>query len=320
MDEPGIGINPLDVDILREMYRTGKVNVAGVDPRLNATEIARRLHTSRARITNRLKRWSESGFVRRYDVWPNPELFGLTGWTVDLRVSQRLRKPDLFQRLGPVDGVVSALEFLGEWTAVQFVAPDEATCRRRAELLRGLAGVAEVGTPLPWQRIEPRSSLTSLDLRIVRALRQHPGANLTEIARAVGISPRTMTTRYEKLVDEWAVWFVPVFDFTRLPLPVVSLNVRLEPAAPHDRVVRAVRRGFPWTLEFGWGGLGPGALRDYVVLFVTLPSAGAIEDLERLAAGVPGVTDVESLVLVRTHSYASWFDELLAQKTQRLPS
>jgi hypothetical protein len=49
-----------------------------------------------------------------------------------------------------------------------------------------------------------------------------------------------------------------------------------------------------------------------VVLFVTLPSVGAIEDLEQRARSVPGTRDVEAVVMLRTDSFPGWFDEMLA--------
>lgn len=313
METVGIGFDPLDIDILREMYRTRRVTVAGIDPRLNVSHIARRLRTSRARIARRLARWSDTGFIRRYDVWPNPALFHLVGWSVNLQFSNRLEKPEGFRRLGMVDGVVSAVEFLGDWTAVQFVTPDEEAGRRRMEMLRHLKGVEAVEGLYPWRPLEPRAPLSPLDLRILHALRDRPRGTLTEIARAVGISARTMTTRYERLVESWSVWFVPVFDFTQLPLPIVAVNVDLEPGVSGQRVVETVMRQYPWTLEFGWGEFGPPETEGFKTLFVTVPSVGAIEDLERLVGSVPGTKNVEALVMVRTHSFPGWFDDMLAR-------
>lgn len=319
MEPVGLGIEPFDIDILREMYRTRRVTVAGIDPRLNVTRIARRLHTSRTRVANRLKRWSETGFVRRYDVWPNPALLHLAGWTTNLRVADRLDKPEFFQRLAAVDGVVSAVEFLGEWMTVQLVAPDEDAGQRRVELLRHLKGVAEVEEPYPWPLLEPKAPLSPLDLRILRALRERPQGTLTEIARKVGISTRTMTTRYERLVENWSVWFVPVFDFTQLPLPLVNLNVWIEPGANSQRLVESIVKRFPWTLEFGWGEFGPPETEEFKTLFVTLPSTGAIEDLERLARSIPGAKEVEAIIMLRTHSFPAGFDEMLARISPPAP-
>jgi DNA-binding Lrp family transcriptional regulator len=309
----GIGIDPIDVDILREMYRGRKVTPTGIDPRLNVSRIAHRLHTSRSRVAHRLRRWSETGFVSRFDVWPNPALFGLHGWTVDVRSTKRLEKAELFRRFAAADGMVGAQEFVGEWSAVQFVGPDEATGRRRLTLIRGLEGVAEVGEPQAWSPLRPQRSLSSLDVKIARALRKNLGASLAEIAQTVGISSRTMTNRYGRLLDDGAVWFVPLFDFTKIPIPVVALSLFLDVGAPQDRVTRTLTKEYPWVLEFGWAGMRPVTTRNVLVFFVTLPSAAGTEALERFASELPGVREVEALVLVRTHAFSGWADELLAR-------
>jgi hypothetical protein len=54
----------LDIDMIRELYREGAVNIAGIDPRLNATRIAHRLHVGRRRVAARLRAWGEAGFLR----------------------------------------------------------------------------------------------------------------------------------------------------------------------------------------------------------------------------------------------------------------
>ncbi|MGA7861231.1 MAG: Lrp/AsnC family transcriptional regulator, partial [Thermoplasmata archaeon] len=74
MTRPPLQPETIDIDILREMYREGAIDLAGVDPRLNATRIARQLGVRRARVSARLKAWRDSGLLRRYDVRVNPAL------------------------------------------------------------------------------------------------------------------------------------------------------------------------------------------------------------------------------------------------------
>jgi DNA-binding Lrp family transcriptional regulator len=301
---------PLDIDILREMYRGGAVNLAGIDPRLNATTIAQRLRVGRARVAGRLRVWREAGFLQRFDVWINPALLDWQGAWLDLRVARPRQKPELFRRLGLVDGIVSALEFVGEWTSVGLIAPDPGTLERRVALLHGLSDVVEVAGPNPWRSPVPTRSLTPLDLRIARALRAQPMASLHETARRAGISTRTMTRRYEDLVESGAVWFVPVYDFRALVNPVVSLSLRLGTGTSRESIARAVRKRFPLVLGSRMESdvaIGP----DVLVLFVLPPSAALLEEVERSAAALPGVEGVEAFTLVRMHSYPEWFDQQL---------
>lgn len=308
MAASGLDPDELDIAILREMYRGGAVNLAGIDPRLNATRIARSLRVGRARISARLKWWRRSGFLQKYAVWLNPALLGWHGTWVAIRLEHPRLKPELFRRLGLIDGVVSAMDFLGEWVSAALVAPDPVSLQRRVDLIRHLAGVREIEPPVPWRILEPKRSLTPLEIRIVQALRERPTATLSETARRVGISTRTMTRKYSALVEDWTVWFMPVFDFTALPYPVVSLNLFVGPGAERDSIARRIRSRFPLTLDFSTTVVGPDTPPQVLVFFVTLRSIGQLEELEAFVGALDGVQHVEPYVMVRTYDYPEWFD------------
>lgn len=300
----------LDIDMLRTMYARA-VSISGIDPRLNANRMARELHVSRARVAARLRAWTDYGFIQRYDVWPNPYLFGLTGASFDVRVDDRLAKDRVLARVALVPGAVGGIDFLGEWVTTTFVLPHDADPGRTAELLRGLAGVAEVGEVAPWAAPESPRPLTPLELRIVRVLRQFPRDSLAAIARHVGVSARTITTRYGRLIDERAVWFVPVFDFRALAEPVLTLNVEFRSADDREAFRTALGRAHPRSLEFRRLAFGP-ALPDSVgSFFVVGRSAASRDDLESWVRDQPGVRGHETLVMKRVLSFPETFDRLL---------
>jgi DNA-binding Lrp family transcriptional regulator len=306
-----------DIEILREMYPSQGVTISGVDPRLNASRVARRLRISRARVAARLRAWTEYGFLPRYDVWPNPFLFGLTGVTFDVRVADRLAKPALLDRIGLVHGAAAGFELVGDWMGVTFVLPLGEDPRRTAALLRGLAGVAEVSEPTPWATPETVRTLSPLELRIVRVLRRYPTDSLATVARHVGVSTRTITTRYGRLIDDHAVWFVPVFDFRALAEPLVSVSVQFR--SPEDRIAfaRSLRRVHPQSIEFARAPFGP-VLPDTVgSYFVLGRSAARVEELEAWVRESPGVVSHEAYTMVRVFSYPETFDRLLADEAAR---
>jgi DNA-binding Lrp family transcriptional regulator len=308
-------LTSLDFGILQEMYRSGPITIAGVDPRLSTSQMARRLKTSRSRVAARLRAWEKGGLLRGYDVWPNPTLLGLSGGSVDVRLSERGGKPAFFRRAALVDGAIAALEFLGDWVSLQLVAPDQSTLDRRVRLLAGLEGVAEVGPLYPWAVLDTPRTLSPLDLRILRALRERPRASLAETARAVRVTARTMTDRYAALTESSAVWFVPKYDFTSLASPVLSLNVILRRPEERTPVLRAMRARLPRFLEFGWSGFGPVRMPEVLTVFVLAPSAAMTEEIEATVMGLEGVAGVEGNVLVRMHSFPETFDSLLVRLT-----
>lgn len=304
----------LDFAILQAMYRNGAVNLAGIDPRLNATRVAKTLRIGRSRVAARLRWWRESGFLRKYAVWPNPAHLGWLGAGSSVRVDHPRTKPGLFERLALIDGVVSGLDFVGEWIGVSLVAPDRRAIERRLELIRHFAGVREVDPPQWWRVPEPKQPLTPLELRIVMALRAQPTAALSAIARQVGISTRTMTRRYTRLLEDWSVWFVPVFDFTAFPVPIVAVTAQLREGADGGAVGRVIREHFPLTLGSASSVVGPEwTPGNYALFFVALPSAARLDELQRVTESAEGVVGAESYLLVRVYEFPEWFDHQLKE-------
>jgi DNA-binding Lrp family transcriptional regulator len=307
----------LDIDILREMYREGAIDFTGVDPRLNATRIARELSVRRARVSARLKAWRDSGLLRRYDVWVNPALFGWQGAGVNIRVHHPRAKADLFSRLAALEGAVSGVEFLGEWITFGVVTPDAAALERTLRIIRGLAGVREVDVPVPWRMLPPRRELSSLDIRIVRALRENPTALLSTTAGRVGISTRTMTRRYANLVENRDVWFHPGFDFRAFSSPVVLLAMTLRPETDRRSILRRIQTGYPLCLAFRGMPERPGPDAGGLLGLVMPSSAAHLEEVEQFVASIEGVEQLEANVVVRLHSFPDWFDRQLEVLAQR---
>ncbi|HXW67286.1 MAG TPA: Lrp/AsnC family transcriptional regulator [Thermoplasmata archaeon] len=301
----------LDVEILRVMYATPGVSITGIDPRLNASRVAQRLGISRARVAARLRAWTEFGFLRRYDVWPNPYLFGLTGATFDVRVADPLGKDEVLPRIGLVPGAVGGIDLVGPWIAATFVLPPDVAPARTASLLRGLRGVAEVGDAVPWTPPMSPRTLSPLERRIVRVLRRFPTDSLASVARHVGVSTRTMTSRYGRLLDDRAVWFVPVLDFRAIAEPVINLNLVFDTGAHRDAFARALRQLHPQSIPFYRTQFGP-ALPDTVgSFFVVVPSAARVEDLETWVRSNPGIQSQEALTMKRIFSFPETLDRLL---------
>ncbi len=303
----------LDVAILREMYRDRRVGLTGIDPRLNASRVARSLGIGRNRVAGRLRGWRTSGFLRRYAVWLHPGLLGWVGGFLNLRVGHPRGKPGLLEQLALVDGVLSAVVLLGGWVSVTVIAPDRPSLQRRWELLRRLTGVVEAEPLDVWNVPLARTSLTPLELRIVRALRAAPEATIHDIARAVGISTRTMTRKYSALLDDGSVWFVPLFDFSAFPFPVVMVSASFRPDGDPARWAGAVRARYPLAVGGSTSFLEPRSSTESALLYVLLPSPAQLEDLERTAEAVPGVDQIDLSVLVRVVDFPEWYDRHLAQ-------
>lgn len=305
----------LDIAILRSMYRGGAINLAGIDPRLNASRIAHVLRLGRARVAARLRTWREVGFLQKFDVLVNPAHFGWVGGLVSLRVDDPRHKAVVLQRASRLDGAIGATEFVGPWVSVSLVGSSRAALERRAALLSEAGHVVEVDGPYTWNAPAPPHALSPLDLRIVRALRASPTAALATVARRVGISTRTMTRRYRKLLDEGSVWFIPVYDFRKVRRPVVFVGVGLKEGGDPHVVLRRILGEYPLSCEMGAAGVRLEAAGQDVLVCVLPDTPAHFEEVGRFVESLPGVRAVETQLLIRNYAFPDWVDEQLSSLT-----
>lgn len=308
----------LDGALLREMFLGRHLWVGGVDPRQSAGELARRLGVDRSTIWSRLKAWKECGFLTGFDVVPNPDLFGLRFGAGSIRVDNPVQKEAVVRDLGLVSGIVGAQDMMGPWVVVLAACPNAAGFERVSALLRRLSGVNET-IPLVAFRCPPSSAEpTPLDWRIVQELRMPPTPLLTEVAKRLRISVKTVTRHYDSLIRNQVVWYIPLLDYTQYTMVAMArFNVYLHPTADPPQILETIRKMYPEYVDIADRSdfaLEPEHKIKHVVAHMQLPAASASEDVQVEILKIPGVADVEVLFPRKTFSYPDWLSERIADR------
>ena len=308
-------MDPLDLKILRETSRGRVMWWGSLDPRVSIREVGRRLRIDPTTVWKRLHRWQIDGFLLGYSVVPNPTLFGarLAGGSV--RISDSRAKERFFRDFGLIEGAAFAVDQVGPWVVVMFVFETERGLQRSAGLTRNLPGVTEMEPCIPFHCPKTTMTPSRLDWRILEALRTHPMEDLSQSARTVGVTSKTFTRRYNRLIRDLAVWSVPQLDFTRYRgATVARFLVWLRPQADSHRVLVRLEGRFPSYIlledQTGLPDTGSKTVR-LLSLFLQLSSAGEVEDADRVIREVDGVVDVETYFPRRIYVYADWFAERL---------
>lgn len=309
---PSGRVDETDARILREMLREKVFFWGALDPRVSADDVARRLRLARSTVHARVKAWRRSGLLAASAFTPHPGLLGVGLGGGAIRVQDVRAKEGVLESLALVPGAFSAVDHVGEWVAVCFVRESDAALERLLRLVRRLPGVEEM-TPCAPIALQPCGhEMTPLDWRIVRELRRAPERTLAATARALGVSAKTMSRRYEALLEANALWYLPVMDFTRTEGTVVRLILDLEEDADRARVLAALDA---WPSLFDVTDakrLIPQAETVDVALWV--PNAGAVEDAMRRALDVPGVRAAEATFPRSWRFFGEWVDERLAAR------
>lgn len=308
--DPWPDMDALDLAILRELSRGKVFWWGGLDPRVSTEVLARRLKVAGSTVRARLAGWEESGFLRGYDVIPNPRLFGARLAGGALRVEHPGLKARVLDDLALVDGVKGAIDHVGPWIVFILISQNERDLERVRRLLQRLPGVAEVSKCESYEGPATTAIPSPLDWRLLAALRATPQARVNEIASRMGVSARTFTRRYEALVKHNAVLFWLLLDFGRSSGVVARVIVEVAEGVRTREVAAALRERFPDAMEL-WTPTDVGG-PDELDLVLHRHSVPAMEDATLEIMGIPGVASAEALYPRGVRAYPDWVESRIS--------
>jgi DNA-binding Lrp family transcriptional regulator len=284
-------LGSLDFAILREWAGAGS-EVLGYDPRLSPEAIAKRLGVSPATVRRRLTAWRARGFLLGFDVLPHPGLLGGRFATRIVDFLNPIAQARAIHSWSLIDGMVQIVPARTTLCAVYFV-DSESQAERRLRQLQATEGTKEIG-PEMWFDFPPCARrMTRTDWRLVLALRRTPEASMAELAEEVGQSTRATARRFYSLLDEGALLFDPIFEFSRFSQTLAVLVVTVGPPERRADIDRQIHTLHPQSIS-SWGPTPPDPKGETATLslWVTAPTTAELDELTARVAHLPGVTQV----------------------------
>jgi len=309
----------LDFAIYRALSPDGEARFwAGrrtIDPTIPARAIAERVGISENGVRARLRGLAEQGFLRGKQLTPNPSLFGVRVFVMELPVKEAGEVEKIYRDLALVDGVVFARDTLDEGdreVRVHFVSESDATTTRRAALLRRLSPSGRVVVPQPYWIPACDRALTPLDWKVLQAVFQRPDASVSEIAHHVRISLKTAARRLHQLTESRACWWTHGPDLEEFPLALVRVEVR-DPAQ-REFVAGKILEGAPAWMPVASDGLGlePERLTTVIAGLVPADAPTMLERLVQKFVAIPGVANVRRTFALGSRTYPAWFTDRIA--------
>jgi DNA-binding Lrp family transcriptional regulator len=307
-----------DIAVYRALFPRQEARFWGsesiVDPRITPSEIGRRTGMSRSAIQVRLRRWREVGFWNGYEVWPNPRLFGVSLATIDVPASSPAAVDDLLEALRMIEGVVSARDLLDETgrTVRAYVIQDGSRgLERRRRLIARVAGVSGELPCHDYWVPEFEGSLSRLDWKIVAYYRAFPEAELSRASSDLGITPKTLTRRRDRLLDSGAIWWL--LSTNSELFSVAAFYARLAKPETRHRVkdeLAALVQGWIPCADDGFGRR-PSETLDVVAGLCFVNSPASMDRVARQILGIPGVGSVQWRVPREFRSYGEWIDRAI---------
>jgi DNA-binding Lrp family transcriptional regulator len=303
----------LDFRIIRWLSSDGTAVVWGgrraIDPRLAAGRTARMVGVSETAVRARIRGLREVGLDGGTEVVVHPHLFGATMHAGDLPLRPTDRIVPVLDRLGAVGGVVYArcmLDDAGRRIRVFYVSRSRAEAEATASAIRSAAPSGSV-VPAPDPYLPPCTVVPSPgDWAFLRAMYLHPHLDVSEFAALLGLSPKTASRRFHRLVDGRACWYSVAAQWEGGPWAV--LVVRYVDARARTRVER-----FLAGLEGGWLPTSvrpetPSVAEGGGSLVATVLTDGMVtaERTVRALESIDGVLGVARSFTLESRSYRGW--------------
>jgi DNA-binding Lrp family transcriptional regulator len=318
-------MDPIDFAVYRFMSPGGDARFWGgrrlIDPTIPSREISERVGISENAVRTRLRGLADQGFLRGNAVTPNPSLFDVRVFVLELAIKTPNEAEALFRDLALVEGVIFARDTMDEGdrhVRVYFVTDSDSSTARRAALIRRLAPGGGLRPPEPYAIPECDRALSPLDWKLLSALCHRPDAAIAEIAKTVRVSLKTAAKRCHQLTDSKACWWTLGPDSEEFPLALIWVDVQ-DPEHRASVAVDLARKAPAWMPVAG-DGLGLELKRAATVIAGLVP-ADAPTALERLVAEfgrLPEVVRVLRTFPLGSKTYPAWFADRIAEKVSAI--
>jgi DNA-binding Lrp family transcriptional regulator len=197
--------------ILRELYSPAWLRHSG---RESYVLVARKLGIDDKTVRSTIGRMQRSGFLKGWSISLNPHILAMECGSVLVRAGERAPpKEETMSRLRDVEGVVAIFSFLDDpGFRLVFYYDDDLDFERKVRLVSAICGVskpyASWKIPFPPCRVKTKKT----DWQIIRLLLEDSKKNVSEIAKEVGVSSRTVRRRLEAMAEGNSYFPNPVVD------------------------------------------------------------------------------------------------------------
>ncbi|HEV8359101.1 MAG TPA: AsnC family transcriptional regulator [Candidatus Thermoplasmatota archaeon] len=263
---------------------------------LRPWDIARTLGVHGNTVKTRLEEMRRIGVLKAVYLVPN----ALVGDVTDLGVfwlefDGPREKLDAFAKIQARDDVNDVHTYVGGTMRVALMVRDGADLLAAAEQLR--RDVAAHEARLFYRRSTGRvpgdptmNALSALDLRIVRALLPDAHRPFPDVAKEVGVTPKTVRLRFHAMLKQPTFAIIPHLDLGKVR-DFLAFELSVELAEPNPSHLAAFTAAFPQAFNRG-GTRGQGG---YVYLAVR--SGSEMEDVLLRAQAMPGVRRARALLV-----------------------
>ncbi|MFQ5907647.1 MAG: winged helix-turn-helix transcriptional regulator [Thermoplasmata archaeon] len=305
-------MDALDIRLLRTMGIQPFVYGARGPDALKPSRIADSLNVSVKTAKARLARLEEEGVIAGYQIYPNLHHLGVYWRSYFFRVPSE-KKKGLSPVLVAVEGLVHVFDFFGPDLCIDLCYRDEPELARRLLLVSELLGATQA---FDWydNRMPPvTGTLSTLDWRIVKALRLRARTSLKDLSRDIGVTDRTIRRRLDRMVKGGGIDVVPLVDPTRMKDTVPAAFLFRLDEDQAQTAVREIEHVFDEAYLSAW--VPPSPEMGHLITLLVARRMVDLDEMRRRAGTLPGVESVEAFIPADVWHNEDWIDEAIDRQT-----
>ena len=268
------------------------------DVRVSYANVAASLGVDEETVRSRLRHMNRVRFLRGWQLVLNPGLLGREGAIVELAVGESESKPEVISRLKLLEGVMLIDDLYGKELAVLTLYENPSTLGRQVRLFASLCN----GPPaVSWKLGFPPCDLTPTrtDWRIMQVLRRDGRARLSDVARRLRLSTRTVKRRMIQLVDGNAFYLDPILDLGNAGGVRCRFWVTSE-ASWKQAVDKTILSGLQRII---WTHTAP---QEYSLFIAHLSNVSEVQERLQWMRQLAGVREVRSTIEVEHIHVQEW--------------
>ncbi len=295
----------LDIRIIRALASPASFQW---DVRISYARVAEGLEVDEETVRNRLRRMNDAKFLLGWQLVINPVLLGREAAIIEMRVGDSETKSEVISRLQMLEGVVLIDDFYGKELAVTTLYENAAALERQVQLCASLSGSPR---PVSWRLRFPACELTptTTDWRIIQNLRRSGRAKLSDVARALRVTTRTVKRRLIELVDGNAFYLDPLLDISQVGGVRGRFWTTCEESRKRavDKLILAEMPRIIFTHT---------APPEYSIFVTHLANASAVQEKLQWMKQLDGVTEVRSTIEVEHIHVQEWLESEIERRLQ----
>jgi DNA-binding Lrp family transcriptional regulator len=175
-------------------------------------EVAKKLGVDEETVRNRVKRLRETGFLLGWRLVPNPMLLGRASSSTFLSFNDSESREHAISQLTRMDGVINIASIYDKSLTVTIFDDEQQNASKQVTMI----GMADDPPTTPSISLEQsKFRMTPLDWEIADLLLKDADKKLTDVARQLRVSARTVKRRLNTMMKESAVFIMPLVDLRK---------------------------------------------------------------------------------------------------------